>query len=202
VPKAGGDRSSRTLAKKNMTATWTTADTLTSLNVCLTFIYCILTGLIVIAATKQVEAINRPYLFFGLEFHGMIVEAVLKNTGKSPALSVELTINPALQTHIRGESRPAVLPKTKGFTVPAESESREFLGSWQEICAAEGSLIFSVTLAYKSTTGKQYTETMQISFEHNRDRAYLGRKTSEQSLSEIAVALQTLVKEKQTISQA
>jgi hypothetical protein len=169
--------------------TWDFSNTLTAINVTLTLLYCVLTGLIFWAAHRQLTALTRPYLYFGLEFHGTIVEAVLKNTGKSPALNVFLEVNPALRTHIRNESRPSRLSNTKGFTIPANAESREFLGSWQDVCVAEGSLIFTVCLKYEDSSKKLYTESMRINFEHNRDRAFINRRTVEDHLAEISNTL-------------
>ncbi len=168
---------------------WTASDSLTVLNLCLTAIYCVLTAFIWKAAQKQIEASRRPYLFFGLEFKSTLVEAVLKNTGKSPALDVSVSMTPGIRRKVGDPGSPSVLLSTKGFTIPAESESREYLGSWQDVGAEARELVYEVTICYKGVDGKQYNETMKLSFEHHRDRAHISRKSADESLADIAESL-------------
>lgn len=138
----------------------------------------------------QIAASIRPYVFFEIVPYGISLEARLRNTGKTAAHNVAVQTNPQLRHVIRGESSPANLTHhTTTHLVPGSSRV-EYLGSWTDVQATCGELVFKGEIRYADDAGNGYVEPFTLDLASSGGTPYIGKTNPDEQLKLIAESLQ------------
>ena len=171
-------------------------EVLTGLLVVLTGLYAYLTHRIaqanqsaVATMREQITASVRPYVYFDLVPHGVLVEARLRNNGVTAAHNVSITTEPQLRTVIRATSEPAKLTHHPTALLAPGRELFEFIGSWRELEESSNSLSFKGALSYSDSSGRTYKEEFRVDLSVRGGMAYIGRPDSDEQLKAIADTL-------------
>jgi hypothetical protein len=168
-------------------------ETLQALAVLLTAVYAFLTYHILKSNKNQITASIRPFVHFEVVLDGGSVEAVLKNTGRTAAFDVNISITPQLQAVIRGQMhgniQPACLTGGKLPMVLPDREIREYLESFAELNKRVKEPIFTGRIKYHDAAGNEYDEPFLSDLNVLKEMAYTERPVAAEELKKIAERL-------------
>ena len=143
------------------------------------------------AMRDQIRESVRPFVSFDVVPRGFLIEAQLKNSGRTPAHGVKIESDPVLQTCIGGTTKAAKLALNAIPLLVPGREVVEFLGSWDDI-KNYSRLRWTGTLRYSDSTGFNYSEPFTVDLSVLDGMPYLGRPDVGTELQTIARSLATL----------
>jgi hypothetical protein len=139
---------------------------------------------------EQIKSSLRPYVYFDLvPTHSVLIEARIRNTGKTAAHDVHVVTDPQLHRFLRGESSRAKITHNAIALLPPDREIEEYLSSWADFEKRHGQLEFIGEISYSDSTGNTYKESFRIDLSTRKEMAHIGRPEIAQEVKKIAETL-------------
>jgi hypothetical protein len=174
----------------------------------LTFIYVIATLFIVFASFHQARLTRRsldsfresernryrPYVFLDITYDKTAVFGVLRNTGISPALDVQVSVHPALILQWSPGTEIGFVKEGMSFLAPGRELAEPF-NDRQGFEELYPNLVFRGTIKYKDTSGSVYQEDFYIDMHYFKNSIYISEVEVGDELKRIAHTLQNFQKE-------
>lgn len=146
---------------------------LTALLVVVTGIYTFLNYGILRIMREQQNALVRPYVTFDIIPHDPFFEAIITNTGRTPARGVTVSLHPNIEVELLNERRtPNVSSKTIELLAPGRTID-EFFGDFEEIAKQNPALRFSETVSYRDLARRVYSEPFEIDLNYGKIRGLI-----------------------------
>lgn len=147
------------------------------LTVLLTYIYVVLTGMMVQQMVKSHENENRPYILPNIEFDDEFGWIVIKNIGKKPAINLKIQIEPPLIGLNKRDIGDTIFGKPISFFPPGNifrSVIDESSKLFKNNCPEKYNFILSYSWDGQKD---QFVETYEINIEYNKACWLVNKKT-------------------------
>jgi hypothetical protein len=128
---------------------------------------------------------TRPYVTFEFYQESPIVCFKLTNRGQTSALDVSITTNPRIRLLLGGavsfpkektEKDLAIIEHGVSSLAPGQ-EISGFVGSFDRVRETNPTLIYECALKYRSSSGRNYEELIQVDLRYTQGLMHLDRKT-------------------------
>lgn len=150
----------------------------------LTYIYVVLTGVMVRQIKKTSEEESRPYIIVDIEFTNRMAYFVLKNIGKLPAKELILKVNPDIQLITKKTLTQTIFSKPISL-IPPGKEIRTILDVSHSFLRDENPKIYQFEIKYNWGNKQKEKEDYIIDVSMNKGIVYV----EEKGISDIAKSL-------------
>lgn len=131
----------------------------------LTFMYVLITYLMLSSSIKANEENLRPYVIVSLPVNNLKLYFTIQNIGKRPAHNVQIETNPPIETIqdkvLKGNCNTLLY---QYFLAPNQ-ELKNLVGHTPSIISATSTKMFDITITYRDSNEKKYVEKQRINLD-------------------------------------